>query len=367
MGIPMGLPLFQAKQLCDTATVTFFSSNFTLYRDISSRVMRVLAEEVGECEIYSIDEAFFALPDTVTEDELRRLRSTIMQKVGIPVSIGVADSKTLAKIASKIAKKNDGVCIVDTHTWKETVSLDTSCGQVWNLGRATTAKLTDLGVKTAYDFMQLERSYIRKMFGLGAERTFDELHGVCIHSVDENSNDIRQSITSTRSFAKSTKKQIDVESAVSYHISCATKKLREKDLLCTRVFVLFGAGRHSDFSHYQSSFEITLDHPTQSTRELLQQALTVIGKHFDGQVPYKKAGVVLSGLIPASFASGSLFDTQTNTTKVLDELTDALQEKYGWNGLHVGSVLASRSQASAILRSNEYTTKWKDIPSVKAI
>jgi DNA polymerase V len=367
MGIPMGLPLFQAKQLSDTSSITFFSSNFTLYRDISARVMQTLAEEMGECEIYSIDEAFFELPDTVTEEEVHTIRSTIMRRVGIPVSIGVAKTKTLAKQASVFGKKGNGVFLLTEEIWKEK-SKNAPCASVWGLGRATVGKLAALDVSTAADFMKLERGFVRKQFGVGGERIYNELHGTVSHNLERNSQDVRQSITSTRSFAKTTQKLIELESAVSYHITHAAKKLREKDLLCSRLYIELRASRHSDFSHRRGGAEIVLPESTNNTGDLLSFALQKVREIYDPDIPYKKAGVVCSGLIPSSFVPRSLFTehSKDSTVNVIDSVVDRVTNKFGMHALHFASVLDSGARSSMALRSKEYTTSWGDIPSVHA-
>ena len=365
MGIPMGLPLFQAKQLCDTSSITFFSSNFTLYRDISARVMRTLATEVGVCDVYSIDEAFFALSDDIGDTDIQHIRDRVIQNVGIPVSIGVADTKTLAKQASRFAKKGDGVRVLRAEDW-EKESKEVSCSSIWGLGRATVTKLATQNIHTADDFMQLPRSFVRKNLGVAGERVFDELHGVVVHSLGDHSDDVQQSITSTRSFAKTTNTLSELESAVTYHTMQCAKKLREKELLCTRVYLEMHASRHSDFGARKGGVEIHLDGATDVTQELLSAILPNVRALFESEVPYKKAGIVLSGLVPTSYRTHSLFESgNTREKNILDQVSDTLQDMFGWDALHLASVLPSRDKSSSLLRSKAYTTNWGDIPSVQ--
>jgi DNA polymerase V len=362
LGIPMGVPYFQVKEICEKAGATLFSSNFTLYRDISTRVMQVLASEVGPCEIYSIDEAFFETTDTVTPEEIKRIREKITKDVGVPVSIGVSTTKTLAKQASSIAKKGNGVCILNGNTIQNIYNLP--CSSVWGLGRQTSIKLRERGVTTIGEFLALDRSIIRRDFGVGGERIYSELQGIVVHSFGQNSEDIRQSITSSRSFEKTTKVQHEVESAVAYHVSAAAEKLRLLNLVASRMYVTIQASRHGDFLLRKGTSEIILTEPTSSTHDLIKEALAHVGRMYDREVPYKKVGVVLSGLMPKTYVTGTLFEKTTKETASVDTITDSINEKFGHGSLRFGVILTNASRASAKLRSKEYTTSWKDIPLV---
>jgi DNA polymerase V len=152
LGIPMGAPYFMVRAICKKEGVTLFSSNFRLYRDISARVMHALCEEVDTFEVYSIDEAFFSIEETVTEEEVLLLRERIMQKTGIPVSFGIARTKTIAKAAGDHAKKESGVSILDATLWETKIS-EIPCGSIWGIGRQTSAKLTKLGINTVADLI----------------------------------------------------------------------------------------------------------------------------------------------------------------------------------------------------------------------
>ncbi len=366
MGIPMGLPLFQAKQLCDTSKVVLFSSNFTLYRDISMRVMKILKEEVGVCEVYSIDEAFFVLPESVKFADVVEIRKNVMKRVGIPVSIGLASTKTLAKEASKIAKKTEGVYILDKAQWGSRAS-STACGSIWGLGRATSAKLSSYKIETAEDFMNLERSFIRREFGVAGERIYDELHGVVVHEFGVGTDSIQQSVTSSRSFASATHNCADLESSVAYHVANASAKIRAQGLVSSVMHIELRASRHSDFSHRKGVLEVVLESPTNSTQELTKIALKEVAKIFDSDITYKKAGITLTGLLPEAYVSASLFQPTVASQKdVLDAVLDGIHKKFGFAALHSASIRSSYDRSSVKLRSKSYTTSWGDIPSVHA-
>lgn len=364
MGIPMGIPLFKAKQLVDMSQVTLFSSNFTLYRDLSSRVMDTLAEEVGECDIYSIDEAFFTVSAT-SEAELARLRAIIMQKTGIPVSIGVAATKTLAKEASEIAKKGSGVCLLTAPEWAVRAET-TPCSDIWNLGRATTVKLQKLGVETVAEFMRLERRSVRQLFGIAGERIYDELSGVAVYGLDDDPRDTRKSTTSSRSFAEVTHDLPALQSAVAYHVAQVSRKIRSLNLACTVMYIELRASRHSDFSYRKGSTEVVFDVPTESTHELTKLAHGAVARIFDPEIPYKKAGVTVSGLVPKQYLSPSLFDRRSEGMSQLDQVLDAINERFGFAALHSAAIMPSRDRSNRKLRSAAYTTSWADIPTVRA-
>lgn len=364
MGIPMGAPYFQVKQQCEAGNVQLFSGNLTLYRDISTRVMQVLADEVGPCEIYSIDEAFFGVHNTFTETDAAALRDVLWQKVGVPVSVGIAETKTLAKVASEIEKKGCGYYVLDKADWVARAK-ETPTGTIWGLGRATTTKLTELGVKTAYDFMQLSRSVVRSEFGVGGERVYDELRGVRAFSLGENSEALRQSISSTRSFANETKKPADLESAIAGHVVAVCEKLRSQGLCVSRIYVQLLTNRHGDFFMQGGSSEITLTAPTNETAVVLSQALEAVTRMQKTGVPYKKAGIVAAGLLPEALATRSLFaaDTEEYAPSV-DVTIDAINARLGKGMVRPGVLLDKQIKTNAKLRSPNYTTMWKDIPTV---
>lgn len=368
LGVPMGIPYFQVKDVLDKAHATLFSSNFTLYRDISSRVMQTLASEVGPCDIYSIDEAFFEVREGSSEEEVMSIRSKIMKDVGLPVSIGIAATKTLAKQASSIAKKEKGVCMLTEDAWKHYM-LTAPCSSVWGLGRQTVSKLRGMGVSTVADFLRLDRSVIRSHFGVGGDRIYSELQGVAVHELGHNSLDVQQSIMSTRSFEKTTSELSYLQSAIAYHVSFAAEKLREKKLVASRIYVSILPSRHGDFFLKTGTSESILSVPTANTRDLMREALRQTKSLFDPEVPYKKAGIVLGGLMPASYVTEALFTDEQSSkdTSSIDEVADALNKKFGHGTLKAGVILPSGARGSAKLRSKEYTTRWKDIPNVRAV
>jgi DNA polymerase V len=366
LGIPMGVPYFQVKDICTQAGAVLFSSNFTLYRDVSARVMTALKNEVEECEVYSIDEAFFVLPETITEAELLALRQRIIQVTGIPVSIGAGASKTIAKQANKVAKKGNGVAIMNPERWQEHQS-EVACSEVWGIGRRLSERLRALKVGTVAELLALPKSVIEKEFGIGGVRIVDELRGQAVYRVAPTNLEPKQSITSSRSFAKVVTSQFLLESAIAYHVARVGEKLRQDGLVATRMVVLIRPSRFSDWAGRSGAQEIIFSEPTSSTSLMTKEALKAVAQLYRTEVPYKKAGVILSGLVPKAYASYSLFTTKdTERDHTLDSLSDTLNEKYGHSFVRLAAELPSGAQSSALLRSPQYTTSWSDIPSVQA-
>ncbi len=362
----MGVPYFQVKQLCTEAKAVLFSSNFALYRDISARVMTTLKAEVGDCEVYSIDESFFVMPETMGQKELLALRQRIVGLTGIPVSIGVSSTKTIAKLASKQAKKGNGVSILEEPAWLE-LQKSIQCSEVWGIGRRLSQRLRSIGVETVDQFLMLPRPEARKLFGVAGERLQSELRGVPVYEVGVGMDEPHQSITSSRSFAKTVSKRLDLESAVSYHVAHVAKKLRDEGLLATRMSVHIRPSRHGDHAGTRGYREVEFAYPTASTRILTHAAMEAVREVFDSAVPYKKAGVVLTGLLPKKYVPTSLFESEFDDRELgLDAVADTLNERYGSDTVHLASTLVGGSLASAKLRSPAYTTRWNDIPTVGA-
>lgn len=385
MGIPMGAPLFQVQAQCKKENVTFFSSNFNLYRDISARVMSALRVECGDIEIYSIDEAFFAVPDTLSETEIAQMRARIIQKTGIPVSIGVAKTKTLAKVANSIAKKKskgrrptssftvsameEGVCVMDDALWGE-MAQSISCGSVWGIGRQTSAFLTKAGINTVAELLAQDRAFIRSNLGVVGERLVLELSGTSVSRLGDREGIAQESFSSTRSFGKVVTDKLTLQSALSHHVAHVAEKLRMQGLVASTISVVAQGSRFGDFSHRVGVTTTTLLIPTDDTFVLTKEALRLLDRLFDPEIPYKKAGVTLGGIEPKHFASVSLFpeEKQNSKTGTLSVLSDTLNKRFGHDTIRPGITLGKeRWQEHKDRLSPQYTTRWSEIAHVKAM
>lgn len=369
IGVPMGMPYFQIKDMYKNVDITLFSSNFALYRDISSRVMHALKDEFSTCEIYSIDESFFEIGDDFTEEMLLEVRARIMQKTGIPVSIGVAQTKTLAKVASKLAKSGNGVKILHATEWQE-VTKTLPCGSIWGIGRQLSATLSKENVYTVAEFLSLDKAYIAKRLGVVGERLHMELNGILVNRIGDNSPREQESYTSTRSFGSVVHDKHVLLSSLSYHVAHVAEKLRMHKHLAKRLSIIVRASRFSTFSHKDGSVSIELLHPTNDTFTLIKEVSRLLDSVYDPEIPYKKAGVVVSGVVPEGSVSGSLFGDQEKQENhaELNTTTDAINTRFGRGAIHMGVTFSLHKwKENRKLASKEYTTKWTEIPSVKAI
>lgn len=317
LGIKMGVPAYQIKELVNTYGVAVFSSNYTLYGDMSGRVMSILAELVPELEVYSIDEAFINL------DGIRNIQSLgidIVNKIsrgtGIPVSLGIAETKTLAKVANKFAKKYPAynrLCIIDTEEKRIKALKLTDIADVWGIGRRQAAKLEKQGVKTAYDFTQLSGSWVRKNMTVVGERTWKELRGIsCIDM--ESSPPAKKQICTSRSFGKMLTDIDTMTEAIATHASTCARKLRQQKSYAMSLMVFIHTNNfREDLPQYWKNTVIHLPVPTNDTLEIVHYALAGLKTIFIQGYQYKKAGVIITEITEG--AQMGLFDKIDRTKR----------------------------------------------------
>jgi len=371
LGIKMGEPYFKAKKIIDKNNIKVFSSNYSLYGDISQRVMETLARFAPDIEIYSIDEAFLGL-NGFENYELSKycsyIRRTIKQWVGIPVSIGVSSTKTLSKIANNLAKKNkeyDGVCILKT--WfdiNEALKL-TSIEDVWGIGRRLSIFLQKYNIKTAYDFIQLDKGWIRKNMGVVGERTFLELCGVSCIELDLIPSD-KKSCCVSRSFSKPIEKIYDLEESVSAYGTRVAAKIREEGLVAESmsVFVLTNYFNRKE-KQYSNSIKLQLPFPTNNTIKIVKRALQGIRKIYREGYRYKKAGVILYGLSNSNHVKG-LLDYDRESSDMIMNTMDRINGRYGSSTIRLASEGIEKSwRMRRESVSPCYTTNFDDLVEVK--
>ncbi|WP_320908593.1 MULTISPECIES: Y-family DNA polymerase [Bacteroides] len=316
LGIKMGVPAYQIKDLVSSHEVSVFSSNYTLYGDMSGRVMSILAGLAPELEVYSIDEAFINL-DGIQDIQL--LGTKIVNKVtcgtGIPVSLGIAPTKTLAKVANKFAKKYPAynrLCIIDTEEKRIKALKLTDITDVWGIGRRQATKLEKQRVKTAYDFTQLPGSWIRKNMTVVGERTWKELRGIsCIDM--ESAPPAKKQICTSRSFGKMLTDIDTMAEAIATHASTCAKKLRQQKSYAMSLMVFIHTNNfREDLPQYWKNTVIHLPVPTNDTLEIVHYALAGLKTIFIQGYQYKKAGVIITEITEG--AQMGLFD-KINRTK----------------------------------------------------
>lgn len=367
IGVLMGVPYFHIKDIVKKHHISVFSSHFSLYRDISRRVFSVMREDLERVEQYSIDEAFFTLRDVDNPEEIaQRMKLVVERKVGIPVSVGVSHTKTQAKYANDVAKKNNGVKILDRFDWTA-LTPQMKLVDIWGVGGKMELRFKRHGLHTVAEFLAADPARIERLFGINATRLQLELQGTVVFPLHHRVGP-QQSIMSTRSFSKSTENKSIVADAVAYHVRHAVEDLRGMGMLARSIRIIALPSRHGDFFMRGGTKEALLPAPSGDTIEFLKVANLLLEDLFEQGVPYKKAGVVLSELISGVRNQTSLFE-YTNTQKYAELMTviDNLNAKGGREVVLLGSHLRSDVwQSRSETRSPAYTTRWSDIATVKA-
>ncbi len=342
LGIKMGVPLFKVKDIVEKEKVVVFSSNYTLYADMSRRVMNIISSSSPYTEIYSIDEAFVELSSLPIDYEsyAHQLRQTILQHTGIPVSIGIASTKTLAKVANHKAKKDDslnGVCSLVNYNNIDQILELTEVGDVWGVGRRLSKKLINHGIHNAKLLKNCSDSWIRKMMSVNGLKTITELRGISCIPLEEYSM-TRKSCCTTRSFGKLLTNLEDIEQAVTTFARRAAERIRSESLAasCVSVFV-----RTNPFdkksAYYSNGVSRTLSHPTHDSITIIETALLLTKRIFKNNYQYKKAGVLLSGLCDESEIQDTLFEKNYNQNSDLMSAIDAINYRYGRDTLQMAS------------------------------
>lgn len=374
LGIPMGAPYFKNRSFIEKNKVKVFSSNYVLYGDLSQRVMSILQQAEPEVEIYSIDEAFIRLPKSngvnLTE-YARSLRKTVKKNIGIPVSIGIAPTKTLAKIANRIAKKEprrQGVLDLTNCDSLDVLLAGIPVGDIWGIGRRNREKLNRQNIVTALDLKNGDDEWIRKHLSVVGLRTVMELRGTpCIPIDDEPTS--RKSVVCSRSFRKAVSSLADLGEAVASYVSIAAKKLRQEGLMAANLQVFILTNRHrTDLPQHSGSLMIRLRQPTASTPDIIKYALQGLKRIYKNDFAYQKAGVMLTELTNKGKIQQNLFQPPPpNNGAVMDAL-DRINNRWGGNTIqYASSGIAKPWRMSQEHKSPAYTTSWKELPVVQAV
>lgn len=366
LGVPMGVPYFKVKNELEKAGAKVFSSNFDLYSDISRRVMDTLREELGVIYQYSVDEAFFTMEVAsvkTAHTELSRLKKLVQKNVGVPVSFGLAPTMTLAKYASELEKRGTGVSILTTKDWeskRDTVSLS----EIWGVGGATTRKMREHNLITVSDFLSADNSRIEKLFGVYGTRLLSELSGVPA-KLPESDDSAQKSIMSTRSFSKTTTSLAVLEEALAYHTARAAEQLRTHHTKARKISIFIGTNRHSEWVLQGGTAESILPYPTNDTIVLLREVERLARSIFTKDVPYKKAGVILSHIVADDNLQLDLFGAVDNTDNKLMSVIDKVNKNLGKDSITIGRARYKESWSNNHnFQSPRYTTSWSDIPTL---
>lgn len=365
MNVPMGVPYFKIKDILKKADAVAFSSHFALYRDISRRVFTVMREEVGAIEQYSIDEAFFRVSSDA-ENIANQLKKAVEKQVGIPVSVGIASTKTQTKYTNTLAKKGDGTKVMSREEWSD-LSSKIPINHIWGVGGKMAKKYKEYNLNTVADVVKTERRIINNLFGVSGIRLQQELSGNSMFKVGEKIAP-QQTILSSRSFKKTTENKDVLADAIAHHIRHAMANLRSMNMETTSIRVAIRPSSHGDFLLRGGSKEAVLSIPTSDTIEALKVANKLVNELYESNVQYKKAGVTLSNLQPFGINQGLLFPESTHSDKdSLMKVVDNLNKQNNKEVVLLGSRLIGSSWWSrSEVKSPAYTTRWSEVVKVKA-
>jgi DNA polymerase V len=391
LGIPMAAPYFQWRTLIEQHNVHVFSSNFALYGDMSRRVMEVLAGFLPEeCfEVYSVDEAFMNLDFLIQGNDYaanrekllsfaEEVRRTVRQWTGIPVSIGIAPTKTLAKAANRMAKKSAGAngifACLDEAT-ADAMLATMSVGDVWGVGRKLSEAYRAHSITTALDLRNAPEEWVRKRATVVGWRTQRELRGVsCVRL--ESTNEHQHSILHSRSFRHAVTSLDQLHEAVASFTGRAAEKLRRLRLVCGCVSVSVRTNRFSSADYFSNGGEALLPFPTDSTIDLVNAASMLVDKIAQEGQGYKKASVTLFDLTPRNRVQTDIFAQPDTRHESIMHLMDTLNKRFGKDALHLAasgsSITGSHSESRAWQgatdeRSHRYTTHWGELKVVRAV
>ena len=371
--IPMFQPVFKIKTILDDNNVNCFSSNYTLYSDMSRRVMDTLKSFSPIVEEYSIDESFVDLSH-YDDDDLQTIahtiKNTIYKHTGIPVGVGIAKTKSLSKLANRYAKKksqNDNVYVVDTEKKRIELLKYIAVGDTWGIGKKHAERLKNVGKHTAFDFAEMPVAWVRKQMTVIGERLWRELNNeICLEMTTKP--EPKKGIGTAKSFGYKLTDYSLIQEACCYYVAEVGDLLRQQGSAAKKIEIYLTTNYHSDFDkQYRNKIIMTLEQPTNSTIVLTKVALDGLKRIFKPGYRYKKVGVNLMDLVPEGQVQTSLFaNPQKTIDDVLTSVMDDLNGKYGKNKIKLAAVGTRETEWALIKahRSPRYTTQWDELLTV---
>jgi DNA polymerase V len=375
LGIKMGVPVFQVRNLIQRHRIQLFSSNYILYADMSSRVMSILEEFTPSLEVYSIDEAFLDLTGICDRDPLayaQRIKKTVCRATGIPVCIGMGPTKTLAKLANFAAKKwkqTGGVLDLSDPGRREKLMRIVPVGEVWGIGSRIAARLNQLGFRTVWDLTGQSVDRIREQFNVTVVRTVIELNGIPCLDLEAITPD-KQQIVCSRSFSRRLTEYQELSEALAEFCSRAAEKLRYQNSVAGHISVFLRTNPFNpNESQYQRAAGITLTFATQDTRVIVGAAKRLLKELFQEGFRYQKCGVQLSQIQPASITDQmDLFDWAAFgpvESEKLMQTVDRINRRYPKGIVIAATGFRQEWQTKAERLSPRYTTDWRELVTVK--
>lgn len=374
LGLHRGDPLFKVKDLIRQNRVRVFSGNMVLYAAMSKRVISILRKSAASVENYSIDESFCDLAGYERfydlETYMREVADKIRLWTGVPVSVGIAPSKTLAKIGSKFAKRYSGyrsVCIIDSQEKRRTALSLCDYGDIWGIGKRSGEKLLSLGIRTPLEFADRNEFWVKSHFHRPLVQTWMELNGIpCIDTAEVYG---KQSITTSRSFGSMVHSLDELQGAVAtFAASCANKLRAQKSVTgCVNVFVCGNKFRR-DLEQYQNFGTMELSVPSSDSIEITKAALSVLNRIYKDGIMYKKAGVIISKMSSERFVQQNIFDGKQDMEERfrLSKTMDSLNRRFGVKTVQVAVAGDGKEawRANKEHRSGDYLTKLDGLLTV---
>ena len=385
LGIEMGAPLFKFRELIKQKKVAVFSSNYTLYGDISNRVMKSLAMMIPDLEIYSIDEAFLRL-DNIGFEEIFKLCEDIRFKIhkwlGIPTSIGIAPTKTLAKIANRIAKKNiakkniakknidnlaiNHVCDLRNFELQLKVLAKTKIEDIWGIGKGLTHKLNSIGIFSGLELRNADPKQVRKIIGVIGERIVYELRGVSCISLEEIKS--RKNILSSKSFGRNVFLKSDLHEAISNYAVRACQKMRFQKTKAQAIYVYIRTNPFSSTNQYCQGKTYSFNQPTNNVSEIIKCAIKIIDEIYLQGYAYKKAGIMLIDLIDENYLQYDLFSNQLPSDKkseIIQQTMEKINQTFTKNSIFYATQGIKRNwEMQCNQRSKHYTTSIAELAQI---
>ena len=370
--LPMGAPIFKWESFCKHHKIHVLSSNYPLYGDMSARVMKILEQFTPDVEVYSIDESFLEFKGFENydfKDYGNQMRQRILKWTGIPTCVGVAPTKALSKVANKIARKfpneTNGVYVIDSDEKRVKALKWTKLEDVWGIGRGIHKRLAVKGCKTAFDFTQLNDDWVRKSFSITEWKLKKDLEGISKIKLDEVKT--KRAIATTRSFEYTYSDIDNIKERISTFATRCAEKLRKQGSSCYMIYVILSSDRHKkDLEQHRASKVVSLPYPTDSNLIISNEAVKAVTHIFKKGIKYKRAGVIVMGLVPTNNHQLQMFEHENPKHKPLMRAIDGLNSKYANYKVKLGNQDLKRTWKMRQERlSRRYTTNINDVIFVK--
>tara|TARA_R110001632_G_scaffold107700_6_gene217416 strand:+ start:144 stop:1400 length:1257 start_codon:yes stop_codon:yes gene_type:complete len=370
--LPMGAPIFKWENFCRQHKIHVLSSNYPLYGDMSARVMKILEHFTPDLEVYSIDEAFLEFKgfDHYNFDDYGKIiRNRVLKWTGIPTCVGIAPTKALCKVANKIARKfpkeTGGVYVIDSDEKRIKALKWTAIKNVWGIGRRLEKRLIVKGCKTAFDFTQLSDEWVRSNFSITEWKLKKDLEG--IPTIALEIKEAKRSIATTRSFEYTYSDIENIKERISTFAASCAEKLRAQESSCHMIIVMLSSDRHKrDTEQHRASKTVIFPYPTDSTLSITKAAVEAVKTIFKTGIKYKRAGVIVTGLVPTDNHQLNLFLHENPKHKPLMSAIDRLNKRFKADKIKLANQDLERTWKMKQERlSPKYTTKFNDIITVK--